>query len=118
MGPNCPVYPNDLKIRLIYSTAAVEVLMNNLRGRMRILMMSNIASWGLVVLLTLTGFTEKARTRFAEIDVERVNIIGADGKPALVLSNRRLIPGPSINGKDYPRALADGREVLSGMIFF
>jgi hypothetical protein len=81
-------------------------------------MISNVASWSLVALLVLTGFTYQARTKFTEIDAERLNIVGTNGKPVLVLANRRLIPGPSMNGKDYPRSLADGRDLLSGMIFF
>jgi hypothetical protein len=86
--------------------------------RVRFLMVSNAASWGLVAFLALTGFAQKARPRFTEIDVERINIVGSNDRPVLVLSNRRLIPGPSINGKEYPRSVADGRELLSGMIFF
>lgn len=86
--------------------------------RVRLLTLSNILSWGLLALFALTGFSQQARTKFTEIDLERLNVIGTNGKPVLVLANRRLIPGPSINGKDYPRSLADGRDLLSGMIFF
>ncbi|HVS92575.1 MAG TPA: hypothetical protein VHE59_11110 [Mucilaginibacter sp.] len=55
---------------------------------------------------------------FEEIDVERINIVGTNGKPVMVLSNKRLIPGPSMNGKTYPREYADGRQYFSGLIFF
>lgn len=92
--------------------------MLKLKRQIRLLMLCNIASWGLLALLVFTGFAYQTRTRFTEIDAERLNIIGTNGKPVLVLANRRLIPGPSMNGKDYPRSLADGRELLSGMIFF
>jgi hypothetical protein len=92
--------------------------MSTLKRRIHILTLSNIASWSLVALLALTGFSYQTRNRFTELDAERINIIGTNGKPVLVLANRRLIPGPSMNGKDYPRALADGRDLLSGMIFF
>ena len=92
--------------------------MPNLNRRVQLLTMSNILSWGLVALFMLTGFSQQARTKFTEIDAERINIIGTNNKPVLVLANRRLIPGPSMNGKDYPRSLADGRDLLSGMIFF
>lgn len=60
---------------------------------------------------------EKKET-FEEINAERVNIIGANGKPVMALSNRRLIPGPAMNGKTYPKEYADGRELFSGIIFF
>ena len=69
-------------------------------------------------MVALTGFSYQMPSRFTEIDAERINIIGTNGKPVLVLANRRLIPGPAMNGNDYPRSLADGRELLSGMIFF
>lgn len=69
--------------------------------------------------LLLSAFTDKTNTKaFEQIDVERINIVGADKKPVMVLSNKRLIPGPSMNGKTYPREYADGRENLSGIIFF
>ena len=55
---------------------------------------------------------------FEQIDAERINIVGANGKPVMVLSNKRLIPGPSMNGKSYPREYADGRQYFSGLIFF
>ena len=92
--------------------------MANLEKRVRFLMLSNIASWGLIAVFVLTGFSSQIRTRFTEIDAERVNIVGTNGKPVMVLANRRLIPGPSMNGKEYPRSLADGRDLLSGLIFF
>ena len=55
---------------------------------------------------------------FEEIDAERINIVGANGKPVMTLSNKRLIPGPSMNGKTYPKEYADGRQYFSGIIFF
>jgi hypothetical protein len=93
--------------------------MCDLRRQVRFLMISNVASW-LVAFWCLIGFAraEGGRPRFEAIDVERINVVGADGRPVLVIANRRLIPGPTMNGKEYPRALADGRDLLSGMIFF
>jgi hypothetical protein len=55
---------------------------------------------------------------FEQIDAERINIVGANGKPVMSLSNKRLIPGPSMNGKTYPKEYADGRQYFSGIIFF
>jgi hypothetical protein len=92
--------------------------MLSLKRRLQLLTLSSILSWGLVALFAVSGFTQQTRTKFTEIDAERINIIGTNNKPVLVLANRRLIPGPLMNGKDYPRSLADGRELLSGMIFF
>jgi len=69
--------------------------MANLEKQVRFLILSNIASWGLIGLFVLTGFSSQIRTRFMEIDAERVNIVGTNGKPVMVLANRRLIPGPA-----------------------
>ena len=92
--------------------------MTNTKRWMTVITTSNVLAWGIVAFFLVSGFTQTARGRFTELDVERLNIIGDTGKPVLVLSNRRLIHGPSMNGKTYPRELADGRELLSGMIFF
>jgi hypothetical protein len=83
------------------------------------LIFSNFATLAALTLILLAGFGKSPkRVTFTEIDVERINILGARGKPVLVLSNRRLMPGPSMNGKDYPRSVAEGRDLLSGMLFF
>jgi hypothetical protein len=81
--------------------------------------LSNLASWGLVALLALTGFSYQTRNKFTEIDAERLNIIGTNGKPVLVLANRRLIPGPSDEWERLSALTSPmGRDLLSGMIFF
>ena len=53
------------------------------------------------------------KTKFKEIDAERINIVSPEGKLELVLSNRKLLP----------RAVVDGRESeedrnVPGLIFF
>ena len=53
-----------------------------------------------------------------ELAVQRLDIVGTDGRPLLVLAGRGRIPGPMANGKEYPRSVADGREYLSGLVFF
>jgi hypothetical protein len=79
-----------------------------------------LLTFGLLnIFILLSAFGDKSkRKKFEEIDAERINIIGKDNKAIMVLSNNRLIPGPTINGKSYPKEFADGRENLSGMIFF
>lgn len=80
-----------------------------------------IAVAGLIVLnafILLSAFGDTNKKQFTEIDVERINIVAANKKPVMVLSGKRLIPGPAMNGKTYPREYADGRENLSGIIFF
>ncbi|MDR2696981.1 MAG: hypothetical protein LBB40_00720 [Holophagales bacterium] len=51
------------------------------------------------LLLTLVA-ADSAKSRFKEIDVERINIISPDGKREMVISNRNLFPRAVINGKE------------------
>lgn len=92
--------------------------MKKLRNQIRVLTISNFFAWGIILFFVLTGFIPGKKKSFTEIDAERINIVGQNGKPVMVLSNKHMIPGPSMNGKDYPREIADGRELLSGIIFF
>lgn len=85
----------------------------------QILIVSNLFLMGLVTLLGLTAFKWNSRVQdFNEINVERINVLGESGKPVLVISNKRLMPGPTINNKSYPREVIDGREYMSGLLFF
>jgi len=52
--------------------------------------------------------------RFAEIDVERINVIAPNGKPRLVISNAERAPDVIINGKTYHRSGSNE----AGMIFY
>ena len=92
--------------------------MTDLHRRVRLLTISNIASWGLVGLFVLVGLSSEDHLRIKEIDAERINIIGTHGEPVMVLANRHRIPGPSMNGVKYSATLADGRDQQSGIIFF
>jgi len=51
------------------------------------------------VLLTFVA-ADSAKSRFKEIDVERINIISPDGKREMVISNRKLLPKAVIEGKE------------------
>ena len=57
---------------------------------------------------------EVPRTKFEEIDVERINIVEKDGKLRLAISNRDRSPGPIIGGL-YMKTREGQRP---GMIFF
>lgn len=85
---------------------------------MRFLLISNLFAWCLIIYFVLTGFVDGKKKSFTEIDAQRINIVGVNGKPVMVLANKQMIPGPSMNGKDYPRDVSEGREYLSGIIFF
>lgn len=64
----------------------------------------------------LTGFAQEQRkASFEQIDVQRINIVGPDGKNELVIANHRLIPDAIIDGKTFP---SHGRHDGAGMIFY
>jgi len=67
------------------------------------------------LLATLTAFYgPQQRTRFTEIDVERINVVESDGKLRMVISNQaRQHPG-IVNGKVIPRS----GPRPPGLIFF
>ena len=68
--------------------------------------------------LTLTAYRQGAqKTRFAEIDVERINVLEKDGKLRLTISNSTRVPDPIIGGKSYPLRGGTGAG-SAGMIFF
>jgi hypothetical protein len=73
------------------------------------------SSLALVVLL-FAAFSPARR--LAVLDVERLNVVNADGKPALVLAGRGSLPGPMFEGREYPQELSGGRVDGSGMLFF
>ena len=52
--------------------------------------------------LSLTAFQKASRkTRFTEIDVERINVVEKDGKLRMVISNRDRSIGPIYKGKPF-----------------
>lgn len=71
-----------------------------------------ISTLGLVV-MGLSAFRQE-KTRFGEIDVERINVVEPDGKLRMVLSNRPRSIGPVYKGK--PFGYAGGTR--PGIIFF
>lgn len=67
---------------------------------------------GFAVLL-LVAAKAPGRTRFTELDVERINIVQADGKLEMVLSNRARLPRAVVDGK----AAGQDRQ-KPGLIFY
>ena len=89
--------------------------MEQLRRDVRFLKLYSLCTTAFCAVLLLSGFGRQVeRQEFAEIDVERINIVEADGTLRMVISNQeRQHPG-IVNGKviqrDQPRP--------PGMIFF
>ncbi len=63
--------------------------------------------------LGLMVAAKPARTRFAEIDVERINIINAEGRNELVLANHSRLPGVVMDGTQLP-----DHRAMPGLIFY
>jgi hypothetical protein len=68
----------------------------------------------MVIGLTSILSGRAAKTHFAEIDVERINIVEKDGKLRMVMANKERTPGPVERG--VPFAYGGGRRV--GLIFY
>src|SRR5437667_5116358 len=64
--------------------------------------------------LLLVAFTRQQRTKFDEIDVQRINVLEPDGKYRLVISNRPRSIGPIYKGEPFGYK-GGGRP---GIIFF
>lgn len=84
--------PNDSRPLRIYAAATTLVLLGVLA----------------------MGFTQNQRTRFSEIDVERINVIEKDGRLRLVISNEERSPAPIERG--VPFGYAGGSR--PGLIFY
>jgi hypothetical protein len=69
----------------------------------------------LVGSVLLMGFTSQNKQKFAEIDVERINVVEKNGKLKMVISNKeRQHPG-TVGGRTYNERKG---ERPAGMIFF
>ncbi|KYP13476.1 hypothetical protein [Flavihumibacter sp. CACIAM 22H1] len=71
---------------------------------------------GAAILLASSAFTRTGIEKFTEINVQRINIVEADGTTRMVITNAGLFP----NGKDSinNRATNTARKKRSGMLFF
>lgn len=67
------------------------------------------------VLIFIAAKSPNQKVKFDEIDAQRINILGQDGKLRLVISNNELSPGPIIGGL-YMKTREGKRG--SGFIFF
>jgi len=56
---------------------------------------------------------DPAKSRFKEIDVERINVISPDGKREMVISNRKQLPRAILDGKEL-----SGDRNMPGIIFY
>jgi hypothetical protein len=87
-----------------------------LRRELRLLRAWLLASTGGLIVLGASWLAgaQTTRTRFDELDVERINIVESDGRVRLVLANSSRQADAVIAG----RVLVPGRSRPAGMIFF
>ena len=75
---------------------------HRLRRELRLLRAHALITTPLLIVLLLAGFLQAAqRTRFTEIDVERINVVEPDGTLRMVISNRPRSIGPIYKGKPF-----------------
>ena len=85
-----------------------------LERQVRFLRIYVVVTTTFCAIFLLSAFAMQSKQKFAEIDVERINVVEKDGKLRMVISNsQRQHPG-SVDGKMIPRE--GGRS--AGMIFF
>ncbi|MGD9590497.1 MAG: hypothetical protein AB7Q37_15110 [Pyrinomonadaceae bacterium] len=85
--------------------------MTNIHRRLRLLEIYAAISIAVFLLLAVTAFT-RSREKFAEIDVERINVREKNGQLVMVAANSSRMPDPVINGKAFKT------ERPAGMLFF
>lgn len=76
-----------------------------IRKELRFFKVYTLVSTALLAVLWFSGFRQTdEKQRFKEIDVERLNIVQADGKYCFVLTNGNRAPGAIIGGKEIRRS--------------
>lgn len=60
------------------------------------------------------GFTKNPRTKFGEIDVQRINVREPDGTLRMVISDSAHLPGVIVKGKERPKV----DRPQAGMLFY
>lgn len=66
----------------------------------------------------LVAFHQVQQGRFTELQVERLNVVEADGTLRLAISNSRRLPPPTFYGKEYPGIRGGSAPGMAGMIYF
>jgi hypothetical protein len=82
-----------------------------LRRRLRLLEAYALVSLLVFLVIAVSAFT-RSRERFAEIDVERINVREKNGQLVMVAANSDRMPDPVVNGRTFKT------ERPAGMLFF
>jgi hypothetical protein len=96
------------------SDDATALALARLRREVRLLKLYAAGLTVALVLVCVGGATwAEQRPKFEEIDVQRLNVVEADGRLALVIANAPRLPGPVVGGKE----VKTGRTG-PGLLFF
>jgi hypothetical protein len=85
--------------------------MNDIQRRLRYLEIYAVVSLVIFGVLAFSAFT-RPQGKFAELDVERLNVREKNGQLVMVVANSARMPDPVINGKTWKT------ERPAGMLFF
>lgn len=92
-----------------------EVLVAELRRQNRLLKGTlGVGAAVLAVMLLGAATSDGGHGRFGELDVERINVLGPDGKPEIVIANRQRLPAPVADGK----TISSDRGKVPGLVFY
>lgn len=73
-----------------------------IRRELRVLKLYALIATSLLGALSIAAFKQSAqRTKFTEIDVERINVVEPDGKLRMVISNKPRSIGPIYKGQPF-----------------
>lgn len=86
---------------------------STLHRRVRLLSLYAYGSSAVMLVLVAGAFVNARPERFQTIDVDRINVLGPDGKYAVVISNADRMPGVVMNGRER----RDGRRG-AGLLFY
>lgn len=56
--------------------------------------------------------------RIHSLELERLDVVNGDGRIALAIAGKGRLPGPMLDGKQFPPETSGGRTGAAGMIFF
>lgn len=96
----------------------MEERINRLQRELRLIKRYAAGVTLLLVVLPIAAFQQAGRTRFTELDVERLNIIEKNGRVRLAISNPDRYPPITFYGKEYPGARGGSAPGMAGMIYF
>lgn len=86
--------------------------MHAIEREVRILRVYCLLTVPVLVMLAFAGFVQKSR--FGEIDVQRINVVEPDGKIRMVISNKTRAPDAVLGGKTFKRQGGNS----AGLIFY